>query len=99
MRSYNIHWNKIEDILRSINREHSNWAHAGRDTGGSQFFVVLDEGNTKHLNRKHTIFGPTIEGLDVVQQIQAGDKMIKVEVLELDPAIEAHELQKLKSWR
>jgi hypothetical protein len=24
MRSYNIRWNKIEDILRSINREHSN---------------------------------------------------------------------------
>ena len=74
-------------------------AHAGRDTGGSQFFVVLDEGNTKHLNGKHTIFAQTIEGLDVVQQIQQGDKMFKVEVLELDPAIEAHELQKLKSWR
>jgi len=74
-------------------------AHAGRDTGGSQFFVVLDEGNTKHLNGKHTVFGQTIEGLDVVQQIQASDKMLKVEVLELDPAIESHELQKLKSWR
>ena len=74
-------------------------AHAGRDTGGSQFFVVLDEGNTKHLNGKHTVFGQVIEGLDVVPQIQQGDKMIKVEVLEVDPAIESHELQKLKSWR
>ena len=74
-------------------------AHAGRDTAGSQFFVVLDEGNTKHLNGKHTVFGQTIEGLDVVQQIQAGDKMLKVEVLEVDPVIESHELQKLKPWR
>ena len=74
-------------------------AHAGRDTGGSQFFVVLDEGNTKHLNGKHTVFGQTIEGIEVIHQIQQGDKMLKVEVLEVDPAIEAHELQKLKSWR
>ena len=74
-------------------------AHAGRDTGGSQFFVVLDEGNTKHLNGKHTIFGQTIEGIEVVQKIQQGDTIIKVEDLELDPAIEAHKLQKLKSWR
>ncbi|TFG26359.1 peptidylprolyl isomerase [Candidatus Thorarchaeota archaeon] len=74
-------------------------AHAGRDTGGSQFFVVLDEGNTKHLNGRHTVFGQTIEGIEVVKQIKQGDTMLKVEVLELDPAIEAHELQKLKSWR
>lgn len=74
-------------------------AHAGRDTGGSQFFIVLDEGNTKHLNGKHTVFGQVIEGLDVVPQIKQGDKMLKVEVLEVDPAIESHELQKLKSWR
>jgi peptidyl-prolyl cis-trans isomerase B (cyclophilin B) len=74
-------------------------AHAGRDTGGSQFFVVLDEGNTKHLNGKHTVFGQTIQGLDVVQEIRQGDVMTKVEVLEVDPAIEAHELQTLTSWR
>lgn len=74
-------------------------AHAGRDTGGSQFFIVLDEGNTKHLDRKHTVFGQTTQGLDVIKHIQAGDKMLKVEVLEVDPVIEAHELQKLKSWR
>lgn len=62
-------------------------------------YIHLDEGNTKHLNGRHTVFGQTIEGLDVIQKIQQGDKMLKVEVLEVDPAIEAHELQKLKSWR
>ena len=74
-------------------------AHAGRDTGGSQFFIVLNENNTKHLNGRHTVFGQTIEGLDIIQNIRQGDKMLKVEVLEVDPAIEQHELQKLKSWR
>ena len=74
-------------------------AHAGRDTGGSQFFIVLNENNTKHPNGRHTVFGQTIEGLDIIQNIRQGDKMLKVEVLEVDPAIEQHELQKLKSWR
>jgi peptidyl-prolyl cis-trans isomerase B (cyclophilin B) len=74
-------------------------AHAGRDTGGSQFFVVLNAENCKHLNGKHTVFGKTIEGFDVVQKIQEGDTMLKAEVLELDPAIESHELKTLKSWR
>ena len=74
-------------------------AHAGRDTAGSQFFICLSEENTKHLDGKHTVFGQTIEGIEVVKSIQQGDKMLKVEVLEVDPAIEAHELQKLKSWR
>ncbi|TFF92663.1 peptidylprolyl isomerase [Candidatus Thorarchaeota archaeon] len=74
-------------------------AHAGRDTGGSQFFVVLNAENCKHLNGRHTVFGKTIEGFDVVQKIQEGDTMLKAEVLELDPAIESHELKTLKSWR
>jgi len=74
-------------------------AHAGRDTGGSQFFICLSQENTKHLDGKHTVFGQVPDGIDVVPQIQQGDKMIKVEVLEVDPAIESHALQKLKSWR
>lgn len=74
-------------------------AHAGRDTGGSQFFIVLSEQNCKHLDKKHTVFGQTIEGFDVVQKIQEGDIMVKVEVIELDSIIQSHELKTLKSWR
>jgi peptidyl-prolyl cis-trans isomerase B (cyclophilin B) len=74
-------------------------AHAGRDTAGSQFFICLSSENTKHLDGRHTVFGQTIEGLDVIKKIRQGDKILKVEVLEVDPAIEAHELQKIKSWR
>jgi len=70
-------------------------AHAGRDTGGSQFFIVLNGNNCKHLDGKHTVFGQTTEGFDVVKQIRQGDRMLKVEVLELDSTIEHHQLRKL----
>jgi peptidyl-prolyl cis-trans isomerase B (cyclophilin B) len=55
-------------------------AHAGKDTGGSQFFIVLSEPNTKHLNGQHTVFGKVTEGLDVVKQIRQDDTMTKVRV-------------------
>jgi peptidyl-prolyl cis-trans isomerase B (cyclophilin B) len=53
-------------------------AHAGKDTGGSQFFIVLNENNTRHLNGVHTVFGGVVEGMDVVRQLKRGDKMEKV---------------------
>ena len=55
-------------------------AHAGRDTGGSQFFIVLSEPNTRHLNGEHTVFGKVTQGLDVLKQIKANDHMTKVRV-------------------
>ncbi|HWK88449.1 MAG TPA: peptidylprolyl isomerase, partial [Longimicrobium sp.] len=53
-------------------------AHAGKDTGGSQFFIVLSEANTRHLNGVHTVFGKVTEGIDVVKQLQQGDRMEKL---------------------
>ncbi|HEY0020291.1 MAG TPA: peptidylprolyl isomerase [Longimicrobium sp.] len=55
-------------------------AHAGKDTGGSQFFIVLSEQNTTHLNGVHTVFGKVTQGLDVVNQLARGDRMEKVTV-------------------
>jgi peptidyl-prolyl cis-trans isomerase B (cyclophilin B) len=55
-------------------------AHAGKDTGGSQFFMVLDEQNTKHLNGVHTVFGKVIEGLDAMKSITQNDVMNSVRV-------------------
>jgi len=55
-------------------------AHAGKDTGGSQFFIVLDETNTRHLNGVHTVFGKVTNGIDVVQKIQKDDVMNSVRV-------------------
>ena len=56
-------------------------AHAGRDTGGSQFFIVLTRERTKHLDGQHTVFGQVIDGMDVVNSIEANDKMIDVSVI------------------
>jgi peptidyl-prolyl cis-trans isomerase B (cyclophilin B) len=55
-------------------------AHAGKDTGGSQFFMVLNEANTRHLNGVHTVFGKVTQGLDVMRQIKANDTMTRVRV-------------------
>jgi peptidyl-prolyl cis-trans isomerase B (cyclophilin B) len=55
-------------------------AHAGKDTGGSQFFMVLSEQNTRHLNGVHTVFGKVTQGLDVMQKIKQNDHMITVRV-------------------
>ena len=55
-------------------------AHAGRDTGGSQFFICHCRENTKHLDRRHTVFGKVIEGLDVIDDIRQGDKIIKITI-------------------
>ena len=57
-------------------------AHAGRNTGGSQFFICHNRMNTQHLDRNHTVFGKVVEGLEVIDQIRAGDKMNKVIVVE-----------------
>jgi peptidyl-prolyl cis-trans isomerase B (cyclophilin B) len=55
-------------------------AHAGKDTGGSQFFMVLSEQNTRHLNGVHTVFGKVTQGLDVMKQITQNDTMTTVRV-------------------
>ena len=57
-------------------------AHAGRDTGGSQFFVCHSRDNTAHLDRNHTCFAKVVEGLDVIDKIEAGDKIVSIEVKE-----------------
>lgn len=57
-------------------------AHAGRDTGGSQFFVCHSA--QPHLNGVHTVFGQVIndEGLNVLDAIKAGDKIIDIQIKE-----------------
>ena len=54
-------------------------AHAGKDTGGSQFFICHSP--QPHLDGVHTVFGIT-EDMNVVNAIDAGDKMITVEIVE-----------------
>ena len=56
-------------------------AHAGRNTGGSQFFICHNRQGTQHLDGNHTCFGKVVEGLDVIDQIQQGDKINSIEVI------------------
>lgn len=53
-------------------------AHAGRNTGGSQFFVCHSRENTSHLDRNHTCFAKVTEGLDVIDDIREGDSIDKI---------------------
>lgn len=57
-------------------------AHAGRDTGGSQFFICHNRQNTQHLDRNHTVFGRVTEGVDIVDDIRQGDKILKITIVE-----------------
>lgn len=57
-------------------------AHAGRNTGGSQFFICHSRENTAHLDRNHTCFGKVVEGLDVIDDIRQGDKIEKIVIHE-----------------
>ncbi|WP_020538577.1 peptidylprolyl isomerase [Lewinella cohaerens] len=77
---------KIDCELDGDNQFHDrgvlSMAHAGRNTGGSQFFVCHSRDNTAHLDRNHTCFGRVVEGLDVIDDIRAGDKMLEVNIID-----------------
>lgn len=57
-------------------------AHAGKDTGGSQFFICHSRKNTQHLDGVHTCFGKVVEGLEVIDQIRPGDLMESVTIVD-----------------
>jgi len=77
---------KIKCELTGENQFHDrgvlSMAHAGRDTGGSQFFICHSRSGTQHLDRNHTVFGKVTEGLDVIDAIRGGDKIEKIVVLD-----------------
>ena len=76
---------KINCELDGDNQYHDrgvlSMAHAGRNTGGSQFFICHSRRNTAHLDRNHTCFGKVVEGLEVIDAIRQGDKMITIEIV------------------
>ncbi len=77
---------KIDCELNGGNQFHDrgvlSMAHAGRNTGGSQFFICHNRRNTQHLDRNHTCFGRVIENVDIVDKIKQGDKIVKAIVIE-----------------
>ena len=68
----------IDCEIDSDNQYHDkgvlSMAHAGRNTGGSQFFICHNRHNTQHLDGNHTCFGKVDGGLDILDQIKGGDK-------------------------
>ena len=77
---------KIKCELDGDNQYHDkgvlSMAHAGRDTGGSQFFICHGRQNTQHLDRNHTCFGKVVEGIEIVDKISGGDKINKIVITE-----------------
>jgi len=57
-------------------------AHAGKDTGGSQFFICHNRQNTQHLDGVHTVFGKVYDGLDIIDDIRPGDVIEKIVINE-----------------
>jgi len=53
-------------------------AHAGKDTGGSQFFIC--HAPQRHLDGVHTVFGQVTKGMDVVNKIKQNDKINSITV-------------------
>jgi peptidyl-prolyl cis-trans isomerase B (cyclophilin B) len=56
-------------------------AHAGRNTGSSQFFICHNRQGTQHLDGNHTCFGKVIEGLDVIDAIRVGDEITSMSII------------------
>ena len=75
---------KFEDELKKNPLKHEtgviSMANSGPNTNGSQFFITHSP--QPHLNGRHTVFGKVVSGQDVVDAIQQGDKMLRVEIRE-----------------
>jgi len=75
---------KFEDELKENPLKHEtgviSMANSGPNTNGSQFFITHSP--QPHLNGRHTVFGKVVSGQDIVDAIQQGDKILRVEIRE-----------------
>lgn len=73
---------ELDGELQYHDRGVLSMAHAGRNTGGSQFFICHSRNNTAHLDGNHTCFGKVFEGVEVIDQIRQGDKINSIKIEE-----------------
>ncbi|MCL6097686.1 MAG: peptidylprolyl isomerase [Bacteroidetes bacterium] len=75
---------KFEDELKNNPLKHErgviSMANAGPNSNGSQFFITHSP--QPHLNGKHTVFGKVVNGINVVDEIEQGDQMVQVTIIE-----------------
>ncbi|NPD89355.1 MAG: peptidylprolyl isomerase [Asgard group archaeon] len=86
---------EVDNPVQEHKLGHLSMANAGANTNGSQFFIVLNPNNCKHLNGKHTVFGKIVDGMGVVNNIGQGDSMTKVTIEDESDIIKNHQLVKL----
>ncbi len=79
---------KHKHVLGSL-----SMAHAGKNTGGSQFFIVRAQ--QPHLDGLHTIFGRVTEGENIIDKLQNGDVMEDVVISDKSSLVENHSLVKM----
>ena len=84
------------------NRRHDkpgilSMANAGANTNGSQFFVT--HGPTPHLDGKHTVYGETTEGQDVVDAIRQGDTIKNITIHGCTDALFAAHSDRIATWK
>ena len=90
---YTIACECFKDNHRLHFRGSLSMAHAGKDTGGSQFFLTFVP--TPHLDGKHTVFGRVIDGMDVLAELQRRDPA-QANQIEPDKIIDAVVMRKRK---
>ncbi len=89
---YSIHCECRQENRRAHFAGSLSMAHAGRDTGGSQFFLTFRR--TSHLDGKHTVFGRVIKGLDVLSKLERIDPQDPFATAEPDRIVKATVLRK-----
>jgi peptidyl-prolyl cis-trans isomerase B (cyclophilin B) len=87
---------EIDPSLKHTKPGIFSMANAGPATNGSQFFIT--HGPTSHLDGKHAVFGEVTKGMDVVNKIEKGDKMVSFKVIDSTDALFAAQAKKLAEW-